>query len=206
MRIAIVDEWPVFALGLTQVLSESGFQAFPTSPRMLQDSGRDGVDGIMLAPEAVPELPIHEAVTKAAAIAPVLLLTQRPDADVRQVGRASGARGIVHRGVRVEVLSEAVRTVVRGGEFFDPCDAVGEDAPAVPGSAVLSLREREVIWHIARGKTNQQIARILKISPHTVDTYIRRVRSKLGVGNKAELACVALRYPATEPTTGRGLN
>jgi len=40
--------------------------------------------------------------------------------------------------------------------------------------------------------THGQIATQLGISPHTVDTYVKRIRAKLGVGNKAELTRVAL--------------
>ena len=48
----------------------------------------------------------------------------------------------------------------------------------------LSEREREVILWIARGKSNQDIAAILEISSGTVDTYVRRLYSKLGVNDR----------------------
>lgn len=48
----------------------------------------------------------------------------------------------------------------------------------------LSEREREVIHWMAQGKSNQDIATILEISPGTVDTYIRRLYSKLGVNDR----------------------
>ncbi|SEM40495.1 helix-turn-helix transcriptional regulator [Streptacidiphilus jiangxiensis] len=56
----------------------------------------------------------------------------------------------------------------------------------------LSDRERQVLRLIAEGYTHDQTARRLGISPHTVNTYVKRVKGKLGVGNKAELARVAL--------------
>jgi DNA-binding CsgD family transcriptional regulator len=57
---------------------------------------------------------------------------------------------------------------------------------------VLSPRERQVLRHIADGLTQSQIASRLAISHHTVDTYVRRIRSKLELGNKAELTRAAL--------------
>lgn len=60
----------------------------------------------------------------------------------------------------------------------------------------LSEREREVILWIARGKSNQDIATILDISSGTVDTYIRRLYSKLGVND---------RVSAVIESIGRGL-
>ena len=63
-------------------------------------------------------------------------------------------------------------------------------------SIKLSEREREVILWIARGKSNQDIATILDISSGTVDTYIRRLYSKLGVND---------RVSAVIESIGRGL-
>ncbi|MFI1203000.1 response regulator transcription factor [Streptomyces sp. NPDC020883] len=56
----------------------------------------------------------------------------------------------------------------------------------------LSPREQEVLRFIAAGMTHGQVSRRIGISQHTVDTYVKRVRSKLSVGNKAELTRIAL--------------
>ncbi|MFI6893876.1 response regulator transcription factor [Streptomyces sp. NPDC050256] len=57
---------------------------------------------------------------------------------------------------------------------------------------MLSPREQEVLHFIASGMTHAQVARRIGISSHTVDTYVKRVRSKFSVGNKAELTRIAL--------------
>jgi len=56
----------------------------------------------------------------------------------------------------------------------------------------LSPREREVVAYVAAGYTHDQTATRIGLSPHTVDTYLRRVRVKLGAGNTAELIRLAL--------------
>lgn len=58
----------------------------------------------------------------------------------------------------------------------------------------LSARERETLLLVADGLTRNQAARRIGISPHTVDTYLKRIRAKLGLGNKAELARAAEHY------------
>jgi len=64
--------------------------------------------------------------------------------------------------------------------------ALGKPTPEdSPWQVQLSDREREVLRHLAAGLTQQQVARRLRISPHTVDTYIRRIRKKTGPGNRA---------------------
>ncbi|MEK8173710.1 helix-turn-helix transcriptional regulator [Streptomyces sp. M19] len=45
---------------------------------------------------------------------------------------------------------------------------------------LLSTREIEVLGHLAEGHTYTSIARRMHLSPHTVDTYLRRIRGKAG--------------------------
>jgi DNA-binding CsgD family transcriptional regulator len=56
----------------------------------------------------------------------------------------------------------------------------------------LSLRELQVLRHIAAGLTYRSTARRLGISVHTVDNYIRRIRAKNSVHTQAELIRLAL--------------
>ncbi|MHB9863806.1 response regulator transcription factor [Streptomyces sp. YIM S03343] len=57
---------------------------------------------------------------------------------------------------------------------------------------LLSDRELEVLGHLAEGHTYTSIARRMNLSPHTVDTYLRRIRGKAGVSNRAHLMVLAL--------------
>ena len=49
------------------------------------------------------------------------------------------------------------------------------------------MRERLVILHLAGGMTNHEIARALRLSPHTVKNYLFRIFDKLGVSSRTEL-------------------
>ena len=53
---------------------------------------------------------------------------------------------------------------------------------------VLSRRERQVLELVARGRTNDEIATALFISPVTVKAHLRRTYGKLGVRNRVEAA------------------
>ena len=72
----------------------------------------------------------------------------------------------------------------------------------------LSPRELQIARLVARGATNQAIARALDISTWTVSTHLRRIFAKLGVGTRAEMVAQLFGTPrlrATEdPTIGRG--
>ncbi|WLQ35489.1 helix-turn-helix transcriptional regulator [Streptomyces castrisilvae] len=68
----------------------------------------------------------------------------------------------------------------------------GDPQPPPPGPGPLSPRERQVLDLIAGGFTHAQTARRLGISRHTVDTHVKRIRSKWGVGNKADMVRLAM--------------
>jgi DNA-binding CsgD family transcriptional regulator len=67
-------------------------------------------------------------------------------------------------------------------------------------SPELTLREHQVLEHLVDGATYQAIARRLNLSPHTVDTYLRRIRSKTGATNRTQLALLALSMGHTPKT------
>ncbi|WP_369383981.1 response regulator transcription factor [Streptomyces sp. cg36] len=61
----------------------------------------------------------------------------------------------------------------------------------VPLQTPLTAREKEVLGHLAQGLTDREIARRMALSPHTVDTYLRRLRRKTGTSNRVQLAVLA---------------
>lgn len=52
----------------------------------------------------------------------------------------------------------------------------------------LAPREREILHWVVRGKSNAAIATILELSPHTIDTVLRRLFGKLNVNNRTSAA------------------
>lgn len=66
----------------------------------------------------------------------------------------------------------------------------------------LSPRERQILAELSDGATYQAIGRRLGLSPHTVDSYVRRLRSKTGTANRVQLTVLAFRlgYLRPDPT------
>ncbi|MGW4382893.1 response regulator transcription factor [Kitasatospora sp. NPDC004531] len=60
----------------------------------------------------------------------------------------------------------------------------------------FSRRELQVLHLVGEGASYAAIARRLGLSPHTVDTYLRRIRAKSGVSSQVQLALLASRLPA----------
>jgi DNA-binding NarL/FixJ family response regulator len=87
-----------------------------------------------------------------------------------------------------------VRTVARRCCYV-PVPSDRSPRPATERStsaARLSNRERQAMGLIAQGFTHQQIARRMGIAKSTVETYVERIREKLQLGNKAQLAVAAI--------------
>jgi DNA-binding NarL/FixJ family response regulator len=166
-EVIVVDDCPIYAYGLASILAEAGFQ-ITERPAAIDRTAVDGVTTVDFA-------------AAACAGAQVVLLgnSAEPDLLLRQTD--SGVIASVGRDADVTTLLTAVRAVAGAGGPGGP-----DDAPA------LSPRECEVLRQIARGLTHSQIARRLGISQHTVDTYVKRIRSKLHLGNKAELTRAAV--------------
>jgi len=51
----------------------------------------------------------------------------------------------------------------------------------------FSARERQIVMHLGEGRTSKDIARVLKISPRTVEAYRARLLRKFAANNVAEL-------------------
>lgn len=74
---------------------------------------------------------------------------------------------------------------------FNDLDMVEKEA--VPFFAPLSNREIEILDYIARGNSNKEIARALKISDQTVKNHITSILRKLAVNDRTQAVVFALR-------------
>ena len=84
-------------------------------------------------------------------------------------------------------MAEQIRTVARRHRLR--LDGVGSG----DGAHGLTAREREVLVLVADGRTNEQIAVELFMSPKTASVHVSRIISKLGVANRTEAAAYAHR-------------
>lgn len=194
--VSIIDSQPVFALGLEALLAaEPGLQvrevvgSLAESRRERHPDELAGRGVVILDVETVPG-PAGERLVELRSRRDTVLLTYSAGTGDRALRLgALGAAGRVSRSAGADVLLAAVRAVVNGDES---APAVGGSASEGSAAEQLSPREHQVLQYIAIGRTHDQIARRLGISRHTVDTYVKRIRFKLNLGNKAELTRAAM--------------
>ena len=116
----------------------------------------------------------------------------------------AGATGYLLKQHDAQRLRDDIRMLHMGGSPISPLmarklltrfqardetPAPGPDAPAGKASAEdagLSAREHEVLLYITKGFTAEEIASLMGLSHHTVQTYIRRTYRKLNVRSRVE--------------------
>ena len=122
----------------------------------------------------------------------------------------AGATGFVTKNVSHAQLVEAIRAVGRGESLLDPSvtrDVVERlaelsKAPRKP-EHVLSEREKEVLFLVAQGYTNKEIASKLFVSPYTARNHVIRILDKLGLSRRSEAAAQAVRLGLVREERGR---
>jgi DNA-binding NarL/FixJ family response regulator len=191
IRTDLLVSSPLFLKGLTQALTAAGIRVVAVRSSPAEDPSWLA-DAALIDAAALPCPGDLTPITEAARCTSVLVLINEGATDEHVYLRA-GAMGVVSKAESAEGIVRAVQAVTSGTRM---CATTADSAPpAERAPAVgcqLSDREEQVLHLIAKGLTHGQIATRLSISPHTVDTYVKRIRSKLGVGNKAELTRAAL--------------
>ncbi|SIT45755.1 putative transcriptional regulator [Paraburkholderia ribeironis] len=114
----------------------------------------------------------------------ILVLSAKPEHVMASYTRNAGANGYVSKGREMGELITALKTVLFGYDCF-PVDTT--DSATENGLKSLSVREIEVLQHLARGVSNRDIASRLFLSDKTVSTYKSRIQEKLGLSSLAAL-------------------
>jgi DNA-binding NarL/FixJ family response regulator len=200
IRVLVVDDHPTFRRGLGALLA-----SLPDVE--LVGEAADGEAAVertaALAPDVVvmdldmPGLGGVEATRRIVAAQPsvaVLVLTMLDEDESVFAAMRAGARGYVVKGADTDDVLRALESVARGDAVFGPAVASrvlsyltrplsARDPMLFPE---LTEREREVLELMARGLSNNEIARKLVVSPKTVRNHVSNVFTKLQVADRAE--------------------
>ena len=111
-----------------------------------------------------------------------------------------GASGYLLKNTGKDELFDAIKRVMSGGEYFSSevtrtilRSKEQETDQDEDHLALISKREREVLKQIAQGLTSKDIAEVLFISQHTVDTHRKNLLRKTDSKNTADLVKFALK-------------
>jgi DNA-binding NarL/FixJ family response regulator len=214
IRILIVDD---------QELVRTGFRVFLDAEPDFEVVGEaaDGFTALEAAKELHPDLVLMdirmpnldgiEATRRIAGVdgAPrVLILTTFDLDDYVYEALRAGASGFLLKDARAEELCAAVRTVAAGDALLSPTitrKLIESYTRRPPPSAhpdtlgELTPRELEVLRLVARGMSNNDIARELVVGDATVKTHVARIFSKLDLHDRAQAVVLAYESGLVQP-------
>jgi DNA-binding NarL/FixJ family response regulator len=124
----------------------------------------------------------------------IVLSINRDESVIRELFR-SGANGYLLKDGPARHLFDAINYVQDGGQYLTPLirrDSIDTKREKEDPIALLSKREYEVFSYLVDGMRPKDIAKILEISPKTVDTYRANIMRKLEVDGIAGLVRFAI--------------
>lgn len=193
MRVVIADDSGLLRDGLSRLLVEAGVDVVATTGNAeeLVTAVDEHLPDVAIIDIRMPPTYTHEGARAAAELRGhhkdlgILLLSQSLESRyVADLVRAHPGRFgylLKDRVVDVDVLVQALHTIVAGGTVLDPdvvAHLLGRNDLADQLSR-LSSREREVLALMAQGYSNKAVADALVIDLKTVESHIARIMTKL---------------------------
>ena len=208
IRILLADDHTVMRRGLRLLLeSQADFSVVGEAA-----DGREAVaqaeatePDVVVLDITMPNLSGIEAAQRIALALPrvaIIFLSMHSDEGYVLRALKVGAKGYLLKDSAEGDLIAAIRTVSEGKTFFSPeiSKMLVEDyireirARGVEDTyELLTSREREILQLLAEGKSNKDIAGLLNLSLHTVETHRRNLQEKLNLHSFAELILYAVR-------------
>ncbi|OCP37637.1 LuxR C-terminal-related transcriptional regulator [Ensifer sp. LC163] len=202
IRVAVVDDHPLFREGVTRSLLEiGGFEI------VAEGSSRD--DALLIAENVRPDVLLLDismpggglnTILPILELSPsqkIIMLTVSETSDDVTAALDRGALGYVLKGVGGRALAEIIRSVAAGESYVTPALSAKllSNRTRGPGNlsalvANLTAREHEVLQLVAAGMSNKHVARKLDLQEKTVKHHMTQIMAKLGVSNRTEAAMV----------------
>ena len=204
IRVLVADDQPIVRSGLTMLLdAQPGIEVV--------GAAADGREAIRLAHQLRPDvglfdirMPLVDGIEATRRLAgpdvadplPIVVITTFDlDEYVHEALRA-GARGFLLKDAGPALLTQAVHAAADGEALIAPRVTVrllaafadARTSPARQPAEPLTAREEEVLATVARGRTNDEIARELYITTSTVKAHLASLMRKLGARNRVEVA------------------
>jgi DNA-binding NarL/FixJ family response regulator len=203
-RILVIDDDARLREHYREILRLEGYEVAEAR------NGREGIEcarreppDLVLCDITMPEMNGHRVLETLRseprlAHVPFVFLTGWSEQEDIRTGMNLGADDYLTKPVVPDELTSAIRARLRRAELAGASGRRGQGtADAKPEqleSLGLTPREAEVLFWVARGKTNDEIATVLSIGLTTVKKHLESTYAKLGVENRTTAAAMALEH------------
>jgi len=207
VRVAIVDDHPMFRLGLAAAIAEmDGVELVGEAQRADQVAGlvERAAPNVVLLDIGLPDasgLEVNRWLAEHHPQVGVLMLTMSEDLDGVLIALRDGASGYLVKGVGAAQIEHALRAVASGEVVVDhtlvqPMTELIQSRRAVPTRPFPQLTDREfdILVLVAQGLDNSSIARKLVLSPKTVRNHVSNVFAKLHAPDRPGAIVLAHRH------------
>jgi DNA-binding NarL/FixJ family response regulator len=192
VRVVIVDDHPMFRLGMAAAIAEmDGIVLVGEAQRADQvaDLVESSAPTVVLLDVGLPDasgLEVNRWLARHHPTVRVIMLTMSEDLDGALVALRDGAGGYLVKGAGAEQIEHALRTVAAGDVVVDhslvqPMTELIQSRRAIPTRPFPQLTDREfdILVLVAEGWDNTTIARRLVLSPKTVRNHVSNVFAKI---------------------------
>lgn len=207
IRVLIIDDHTLFRSGIRLLLQrQSGFEVVGEAGNVLEGvkEAKRWKPDVILLDLHMPDVSGLEAIQLLKEEVPqteIIMLTVSEESEDLLEALHMGARGYLLKNIETDFLLESIRRAALGESVMSP-QMAGKLADSlrnpVKGSAndasKLSPREREIIAKLARGDSNKEIARELKLSESTVKIHVQGILRKLNLSSRVQAAVYAVEH------------
>ena len=207
IRLLIIDDHTLFRSGIRLLLQrQSGFEVVGEAGNVLEGvkEAKRWKPDVILLDLHMPDVSGLEAIQilkEEVPQAEIIMLTVSEESEDLLEALHMGARGYLLKNIETDFLIESIRRAALGESVMSP-QMAGKLADSlrnpVKGSAndasKLSPREREIIAKLARGDSNKEIARELKLSESTVKIHVQGILRKLNLSSRVQAAVYAVEH------------
>jgi DNA-binding NarL/FixJ family response regulator len=202
ITVVLIDDHEMFVESLGRVLRTDDIEVVGTAGTMTMgiELTLEKRPAVVVVDYRLPDGDGIEVTRRVRALAPdtrILMLTASQDEQVLIGAIDAGCSGFVTKDKAVSELVQAVRLASVGDSYIAPrllaslLPRMGDRGHVV--GADLTKRERDILWLVAEGLTNQAIAQRVMLSVHTVRNHIQNILTKLEAHSKLEAVAVATR-------------
>lgn len=189
MTIALIEDDEAILRSLSQLLETRGMtvRRYPNAESFLTAFDAEPLDCVIsdIRMPGMSGLDLHGELRKRDATVPVILITGHGDIAIAVSAIKDGAFDFIEKPFAPERLVESIGLAVERG--MRARMEHHERARLQEQMSELSPRQLEVMWLVAEGLSNKEIAIKLGISPRTVENYRAWVMEKMGARNLADL-------------------